>query len=176
MDILIVTSRPEQWAPVLPVMEGRGASVRQAGSLEQGLELVRRQAPALAVLDLGLEPDALRKAVIDILMVNAMIHTAAVKRVQEILRSKSLIPCTACRYCTAGCPQHISIPDLFAVMNAKQIHRDWNADYYYDETYTKSGGRASDCIRCGKCEKVCPQHLHIRDLLADVAAEFEKKG
>ncbi len=78
MDILIVTSRPEQWAPVLPVMEGRGASVRQAGSLEQGLELVRRQAPALAVLDLGLEPDALRKVVIDILMVNAMIHTAAV--------------------------------------------------------------------------------------------------
>ena len=101
---------------------------------------------------------------------------AAVKRVQEIFRSKSLIPCTACRYCTADCPQHISIPDLFAVMNAKQIHRDWNADYYYDETYTKSGGRASDCIRCGKCEKVCPQHLHIRDLLADVAAEFEKKG
>ena len=84
--------------------------------------------------------------------------------------------CTACRYCTAGCPQHISIPDLFAVMNAKQIHRDWNADYYYSEVYTKNGGRASDCIRCGKCEKVCPQHLHIRDLLADVAAEFEKKG
>ena len=101
---------------------------------------------------------------------------AAVKRVQEIFRSKSLIPCTACRYCTAGCPQHISIPDLFAVMNAKQIHRDWNADYYYSEVYTKNGGRASDCIRCGKCEKVCPQHLHIRDLLADVAAEFEKKG
>ena len=76
MDILIVTSRPEHWAPVLPVMEGRGASVRQAGSLEQGMELVRQQAPAL--LDLGLEPEELRKAVIDILMVNAMIHTAAV--------------------------------------------------------------------------------------------------
>ena len=75
MDILIVTSRPEQWAPVLPVMEGRGAAVRQAGSLEQGMELVRQQAPALAVLDLGLEPEELR---IDILMVNAMIHTAAV--------------------------------------------------------------------------------------------------
>ena len=76
MDILIVTSRPEQWAPVLPVMEGRGAAVRQAGSLEQGM--VRQQAPALAMLDLGLEPEELRKAVIDILMVNAMIHTAAV--------------------------------------------------------------------------------------------------
>ena len=42
------------------------------------MELVRQQAPALAVLDLGLEPEELRKAVIDILMVNAMIHTAAV--------------------------------------------------------------------------------------------------
>lgn len=60
-------------------------------------------------------------------------------------------------------------------MNAKQIHRDWNADYYYDETYTKSGGRASDCT-ARQMRKVCPQHLHIRDLLADVAAEFEKKG
>lgn len=78
MDILIVTSRPEQWAPALPVMEGRGAAVRQAGSPEQGMELVRRQAPALAVLDLGLESEELRKAVIDILMVNAMIHTVAV--------------------------------------------------------------------------------------------------
>ena len=44
-------------------------------------------------------------------------------------------------------------------MNAKQIHRDWNADYYYDETYTKSGGRASDCIRCGRCVSVCPHNL-----------------
>ena len=100
----------------------------------------------------------------------------ALLTVAQELTQRTAVPCTACRYCTAGCPQHISIPDLFAVMNAKQIHRDWNADYYYDETYTKSGGRASDCIRCGKCEKVCPQHLHIRDLLADVAAEFEKKG
>lgn len=100
----------------------------------------------------------------------------AIRQVQEIFKSRNLIPCTACRYCTDGCPQHISIPDLFAVMNTKQIHRDWNADYYYSEVYTKNGGRASDCIRCGKCERVCPQHLHIRDLLADVAAEFEKKG
>ena len=45
---------------------------------DRGMELVRQQAPALAVLDLGLEPEELRKAVIDILMVNAMIHTTAV--------------------------------------------------------------------------------------------------
>ena len=56
---------------------------------------------------------------------------AAVRRVQEIFHSKNLIPCTVCRYCTDGCPKHISIPDLFATMNTKQIHHDWNADYYY---------------------------------------------
>ena len=98
----------------------------------------------------------------------------AVQKVQEIFHSMHLIPCTACRYCTDGCPQKISIPDLFAVMNTKQIYHDWNADYYYNQVYTKQGGKASACIKCGKCEKACPQHLHIRDLLVDVAKEFEK--
>ena len=88
----------------------------------------------------------------------------------------NLIPCTACRYCTAGCPKHISIPDLFACLNSKNIHHDWNADYYYGQVYTKNNGKASDCIKCGKCEKACPQHLPIRKLLQDVAKEFEKEN
>lgn len=100
---------------------------------------------------------------------------AAVNKVQEIFRSKHLIPCTSCRYCTDGCPKHISIPDLFAVMNTKQLYHDWNADYYYDTVHTAPGRRASDCLKCGKCEKVCPQHLPVRRLLEDVAKEFEKQ-
>ena len=99
---------------------------------------------------------------------------AAVEQVQEIFHSKHLIPCTACRYCTDGCPKHISIPDLFATMNTKQLYNDWNADYYYSFVHTEPGRRASDCLKCGKCEKVCPQHLPIRKLLEDVAKEFEK--
>ena len=98
----------------------------------------------------------------------------AVHQVQAIFRSKNFIPCTACRYCTDGCPQHISIPDLFAIMNTKQTHHDWNADYYYNAVHTGPGRKASDCLKCGKCEKVCPQHLPIRQLLEDVAKEFEK--
>lgn len=54
----------------------------------------------------------------------------AVRRVQDIFRSKHLIPCTSCRYCTDGCPRHISIPDLFSIMNTKQLYHDWNANYY----------------------------------------------
>ena len=103
-------------------------------------------------------------------------EAAAVKRVCGVFESMNLIPCTSCRYCTAGCPKNISIPDLFAVMNAKQRHHDWNADYYYNTVHTAGGkGKASDCIKCGKCEKACPQHLNIRELLDEVAKEFEKK-
>lgn len=101
-------------------------------------------------------------------------EAAAVEKICGIFRSRNLIPCTACRYCTSGCPKHIDIPNLFALMNTKQLYHDWNADYYYNQVHTKHGGKASDCIKCGKCEKACPQHLHIRDLLEDVVKEFEK--
>lgn len=99
---------------------------------------------------------------------------AAIRKVREIFRAKDMIPCTACRYCIDGCPQHISIPDLFAVMNTKQIHKNWDAGRCYNEVHTATGSRASDCLECGKCEKACPQHLPIRKLLKDVAKVFEK--
>lgn len=99
----------------------------------------------------------------------------AVQKVCDILNSKNLIACTACRYCTAGCPKRISIPDLFSCMNAKALNpNDWNPNFYYESVHTQNGRKASDCIKCGKCEKICPQHLPIRNLLEDVAKTFEK--
>ncbi|MDE7163835.1 MAG: aldo/keto reductase [Clostridiales bacterium] len=99
----------------------------------------------------------------------------AVNNVCAVFKGMNLIPCTACRYCTDGCPEKISIPDLFSCLNTKNIYHDWNADYYYNEVHTKVGGKASACVKCGKCEKACPQHLPIRELLKDVAKEFEKQ-
>ncbi len=96
----------------------------------------------------------------------------AVLHVRALLAGKDFIPCTACRYCTDGCPKQISIPDLFACMNQKKLYKDWNSDVYYSN-YTSGRGRASDCIACGKCEKSCPQHLEIRKLLKQVAKQFE---
>lgn len=98
---------------------------------------------------------------------------AAVGRVRAWFRGQDLIPCTACRYCVDGCPMQISIPDLFACMNAKTTFQNWNTDYYYETVHTVNHGKASACIKCGKCEAACPQHLPIRELLVKVAEEFE---
>lgn len=100
----------------------------------------------------------------------------AIAKVKKIFASQNLIPCTACRYCVDGCPKNISIPDVFACMNAKRSFMGgWNADYYYNSVHTSPGRRASDCIGCGKCELACPQKLEIRKLLREVKNEFEKK-
>ena len=99
---------------------------------------------------------------------------AAVNEVTKIFLSQNLIPCTACRYCMEECPKGIRIPDLFALLNAKKRFGNWNTDYYYSNIQTTEGTRAKDCLKCGKCEKICPQHLPIRSLLNDVSAEFDR--
>ena len=99
---------------------------------------------------------------------------SAAARIASIIRKRNIIACTACRYCVDGCPKKIKIPDLFACYNARKHFNDWNANYYYLFVHTAEGGKASDCIGCGKCEASCPQKLNIRDLLRAVAKEFEK--
>ena len=96
----------------------------------------------------------------------------AIEKVCDIMHGKGLIACTGCSYCTEGCPKQIPIPNLFACMNDKKIWQNWNSDYYYG-IHTKDKGKASNCIGCGKCEKICPQQLEIRKLLAEIHTRFE---
>lgn len=101
---------------------------------------------------------------------------AALKQVVKIFNSKGAVPCTGCRYCVAGCPKRIPIPSIFGCMNTKKIFADdWGAGFYY-ELHTRDLGKASDCIKCGKCEASCPQHLPIRELLKEAAQTFETKA
>lgn len=100
---------------------------------------------------------------------------AAVDTVCNLLRTRGMIPCTACKYCTEVCPKGIVIPDLLACLHSWRAFENWNAEYYYNDVFTQKGGKASECIGCGKCEAICPQHLPIRELLAETVNAFEKE-
>jgi hypothetical protein len=87
---------------------------------------------------------------------------------QEILNIPQ-IGCTACKYCCDGCPKKISIPDVFRTINTlRRYPDDWRSKNFYAGLVTRSG-KASDCIGCGQCERVCPQHLPIIELMNEAA-------
>ncbi|EID84417.1 putative oxidoreductase of the aldo/keto reductase family [Treponema sp. JC4] len=96
----------------------------------------------------------------------------AVFAVRDILHGLGTIPCTACHYCTERCPKKILIPDLFSDYNSKAIFKNPNSDGSY-AFHTSNNGKASDCIKCGLCEKSCPQKLPVRQLLEKVQKIFE---
>lgn len=98
---------------------------------------------------------------------------AAIEEARRVLRAQDQIPCTACRYCVDGCPMGIAIPDLFGCLNDKKGGRGPNARAEYESICAAGHGRASQCVKCGKCEEICPQHLPVRELLVKVAEEFE---
>ena len=87
-----------------------------------------------------------------------------IKKAQEALDKDQSIPCTACHYCTKGCPMSIPIPEIFTVENRKKGSPEFRTKREY-VIVTQGRGKASDCIQCGQCEAVCPQHLPIISLL-----------
>ena len=97
-----------------------------------------------------------------------------VDRVRKIMLNVPLIGCTSCRYCTPGCPMHISIPDVFRAVNTMTLYGDvFRPRAFYGGLIGQGFGRASECIACGQCEGVCPQHLPIIDLLKDASGRFD---
>lgn len=99
-----------------------------------------------------------------------------IKKAVEIINSNIEIPCTGCSYCTDGCPMHIAIPKYFSLYNADKQEikeKGWTPQGEYYDRLTNSYGKASDCVECGQCEGVCPQHLPIIDDLKKVAGHFE---
>lgn len=101
----------------------------------------------------------------------------AVEKVRRIVLETGGIPCTGCRYCVTDnhCPKNILIPDVFSAYNSKVAFHTWSAGAYYHRVLIKDHGKASDCISCGLCEKVCPAHLPIREYLKKAAETFEKR-
>lgn len=101
---------------------------------------------------------------------------ALVKKSVDIINASIAIPCTGCAYCVDGCPKKIAIPKYFSLYNTELQEyegKGFTPQGNYYNRLTTNFGKASSCIQCGKCEKVCPQHLPIRENLKLVAAQFE---
>ena len=99
-------------------------------------------------------------------------ENAAIRQTADVLRSHIKIGCTGCRYCMP-CPMGVDIPDNFSIWNKlgmfgnkDAIRQQWTARFPDAE-------KAIHCVRCGKCEAVCPQHLPIRDSLAKLQTELD---
>ncbi len=104
-------------------------------------------------------------------------ENAMVMKAVDMINSNIAIPCTGCEYCVDGCPMNIAIPKYFSLYNADKQEvkgKGWTPQGEYYDRLTGSFGKASDCVGCGQCEHVCPQHLPIINNLKEVANYFGK--
>ncbi len=91
----------------------------------------------------------------------------ATDKVREIIRQYNQIPCTKCRYCAEVCPKNVPIADLFALYNEYALARVTKKETRL--SLASFDVKAGDCIECGKCERICPQSIDIRQKLKTLA-------
>jgi hypothetical protein len=98
---------------------------------------------------------------------------AVISKAVDTIHTSIAIQCTACRYCTEGCPVKIAIPDYFALYNQQLQFGDGSHAKWRFSGFNGKAGKPSECIACGQCESHCPQHLPIIENMKKVAELFE---
>lgn len=99
-------------------------------------------------------------------------------KVADIINRQIAIPCTGCAYCTEGCPKKIAIPQYFSMYNEDMREnleeKGWTVNFTNYAILAEKFGKAKDCIECGQCEAVCPQHLPVIEKLKEVSGHYDK--
>lgn len=101
-------------------------------------------------------------------------ETETIDKVVAMINSRMQNGCTACRYCMP-CPAGVDIPRNFRIWNLYHMYGNYNAVKWDWEEGLGEEHKAKNCIKCGKCEKACPQKLSIRADLERVQADLDKK-
>lgn len=99
---------------------------------------------------------------------------ATIEKIKDAINSKKNIPCTGCNYCMP-CPFGVDIPGAFKCYNTSYNYgfMAGETEYVMALTMKEEQGLVSQCKQCGKCEKVCPQQIPIRDSLKKVKRRLE---
>ena len=97
-----------------------------------------------------------------------------VEKLRDALNVTMKVGCTGCRYCMP-CPKNVDIPGIFAAYNRTAVDGKMRGtmDYFMCTGLRKDSAAASNCVKCGKCEKHCPQHIEIRKELDKARKELE---
>ena len=93
---------------------------------------------------------------------------ALIDEVKGMIRAREKVGCTGCGYCMP-CPKGVDIPGNFRCYNTMYSESRTTGWMQFVQTVglTREPAFASQCIRCGKCEKHCPQGLPIREKLQE---------
>ncbi len=101
-------------------------------------------------------------------------ESRTIEDIVALIQSRVQNGCTGCRYCMP-CPAGVDIPGNFRVWNTYHMYQNYNMVKNSWERGLGDEKQAKNCVKCGKCEKACPQKLQIRQDLEKVQADLEKK-
>ena len=95
-----------------------------------------------------------------------------VEKVASALNNRVQNGCTACKYCMP-CPLGVNIPGSFQVWNEYHVYNNVKDTVRRWKNDIPKEAKPKNCIKCGKCEQVCPQKIHIRDDLERLQKELD---
>jgi len=91
-----------------------------------------------------------------------------IKKAVEIINATPSSPCTDCRYCMPHCQKNIGIPESLQIYNNNLIYKDLDSLKHLFYMMGLTSGQPKDCVKCGACEKVCPQHIEISEYMTKI--------